>query len=187
MPGDLDLARLVDLNPELMPCTAQHYANAAAVSFASNYLDTHAAPLAIQEDDKSPILVSVKCPTVTESMRKSHHDLQYAAEHGACGIALLYMAQEHGLRFAFQAQKGEGFDYWLESASEDEFNFLRESARLEVSGLAQCKGTNCVKYRLNQKVKQPKPSSLRTFAAVISFYGLSLKGEMGFRRVHGHT
>lgn len=182
----LDLFRLAELQPNLETCTAQHYINAATVSLYVNDFKGDVL-FSLKEDDGDFSGVQVRCPECTERMLRTHNDLQYAAEHGACGLALVYFADKRGLRFTIQSTKGDGFDYWLESDSDDEFNFLKTSARLEVSGITKCSPRNSLKQRMQKKARQPRPSSDPTFATVVSFCGLSKVGEMWVKQVnYGH-
>lgn len=111
----------------------------------------------------TPVLLS--WPTVTQQARNCYGDLQFAAEFGAYGIAVLLVERLTQYTVVERSRKGTGFDYWLapKGASEPLFQNKR---KLEVSGLL-AGDENDVRRRLREKLDQ-----LRRGGVPIPGYGV---------------
>lgn len=106
---------------------------------------------------------------VTDQIRRSYNDLQYATEDGAYALAFLTILKETDYTVIMQSRKGTGFDYWLGKKGGVLF---QNSARLEVSGIY--KGTESeINSRLKQKLNQTKRSDntvpLPAYAVIVEF------------------
>lgn len=106
---------------------------------------------------------------VTQQMKDSCYDLQYATEAGAYCLAILMIQKLTDYKVIRQSQKGTGFDFWL-GAKEDDYPF-ENKARLEISGIL--KGNqNLINQRVSQKTDQTKPSNglkIPAYIAVVEF------------------
>ena len=99
---------------------------------------------------------------ITEQMRRTWEDEQYATEHGAYCLAFLLIMELTGLSVIERSRKGPGFDYWLGEPSELPF---QNKARMEVSGIRN--GTRGqINQRVREKMEQVSPSD-GTYPAII--------------------
>jgi hypothetical protein len=119
-------------------------------------------------DAEFPLLA----PPVTDQMRRTYHDLEEATEEGAYGIAILLTRRLTGLTVVLRARRGPGFDYWLgpDDLPVDDPNFLKGTARLEVSGILQGSERKILN-RVNIKLEQTKPSdgALPAYVVVVEY------------------
>lgn len=84
---------------------------------------------------------------ITNQIKDTWNDLQYATEDGAIYIAIVIIHFFTPLKVIKQSQKGTGFDYWLGEKENKNYPF-QEKARLEISGIL--KGNNTlIKTRVN--------------------------------------
>jgi hypothetical protein len=90
---------------------------------------------------------------VSNQMRDSWRDLQFATEFAACGTAFLLMQHVVGYTVIRQSQRGTGVDYWMGTQETDTL-LVQEKARLEVSGILTADNLSTVKSRAAQKRKQ---------------------------------
>jgi hypothetical protein len=95
-------------------------------------------------------------PAATDQARSCYNDLQFAAELGAYGIAILVVDRLTDLTVVERSRKGSGFDYWLGPKGQSEPLF-QDKHKLEVSGvLAGDEGD--VRRRLREKLNQLRSS-----------------------------
>ncbi|MFY7786290.1 MAG: hypothetical protein ACOVQA_00335 [Thermoflexibacteraceae bacterium] len=105
---------------------------------------------------------------VTEQLKKSHKDKEYAVEDGAYCLAMLVIEYLTEFTVAEQATKRTGVDYFLNKKGDNSPN---PSAKIEVSGIL--KGTKQqINQRIRQKVKQVQKGGfpeLTAFVIVVEF------------------
>jgi hypothetical protein len=107
---------------------------------------------------------------VGEGHRRTHADLQEAAEFGACAIGIIIAVQLTGLSGVERSVKGTGIDFWLVKSS-DERGIFQRSARLEASGILKG-GESTIRARVKQKLAQTNPTDkagLPAYVAVVEF------------------
>lgn len=165
----LDLNELRQGIPALTRALGEVHAECAAVCLEKQ---GHGESVSLLVREKAEIDFELTRPSVTDSMRRAHFDLQRATEMGACGVALLLTRELTGLTAIQQSRKGTGFDYWLGPAAPVPGSLpFENAARLEVSGILS--GTDSqFETRLKQKLRQSKPSDttgLPAIAAIVEF------------------
>jgi len=105
---------------------------------------------------------------VTDKLRTAWKEEKRATEYAACAISLLLIQQLISKTAVIPGIIGEGFDYWLGDLDDESNNFLKHSARLEVSGIRKAKKVADVKKRLSIKHKQTKPTDYTQLPAYLS-------------------
>jgi hypothetical protein len=108
--------------------------------------------------------------SISAAHRRTHADLQDAAEFGACAIGIVIAVQLTGLSGVERSVKGTGVDFWLVKDSDDRGIFQR-SARLEASGILTGTETT-IRARAKQKLAQTNPSDkagLPAYVVVVEF------------------
>ena len=108
--------------------------------------------------------------SVSEAHRRTHADLQEAAEFGACAIGVVIAVQLTGLSGVERSVKGTGIDFWLVNDS-DERGIFQRSARLEASGILTGSETT-IRARVKQKLAQTNPTDkagLPAYVAIVEF------------------
>lgn len=108
--------------------------------------------------------------SISAAHRRTHADLQDAAEFGACAIGIVIAVQLTGLSGVERSVKGTGVDFWLLKDSDDRGIFQR-SARLEASGILTGTETT-IRARAKQKLAQTNPSDkagLPAYVVVVEF------------------
>lgn len=101
---------------------------------------------------------------VSQQMRDSRNDLEYAVEDGAYCLAMMIVEKLTNLTAVKQSKKRSGFDYWIGDVHAT--NGVQKKARLEVSGILRgTKGQ--INYRLKEKIKQTKQSDDTNFPAYV--------------------
>jgi hypothetical protein len=153
----------------LTPVRGADFAEAGAVSLDRQ---GHSSGVSIKVSGEYNEDVEVKFADVTESMRKSWADIREAVDHGASGIAILFMRDMTKLTVIERSSIGPGFDYWLgpEGKEDDELIF-QDKVRLEISGI-NVGNTADVKRRVGQKLDQTNPSDswgLPAYVVVVEF------------------
>ena len=109
-------------------------------------------------------------PPVTPQAQRSW-DEQDPTEQGAAGVAALLAQEEIGCVVVARANRGDGFDYWLGSQTEEVAPY---EAKMEVSGI-RSGGESDIAKRMRQKVEQmarpnpPVAPNLPAYAVVIEF------------------
>lgn len=107
---------------------------------------------------------------VTEQMRRSWGDLEYATEQAAYGIAILLMHTLTEFTVIERARKGRGFDFWL-GYKDDTTLPVKRAARLEVSGILRGDKAT-IASRVKIKLEQTNPSDelgLPAYIVVVEF------------------
>ncbi|MEM9885410.1 MAG: hypothetical protein AAF849_05915 [Bacteroidota bacterium] len=100
---------------------------------------------------------------VTQQIRDSRNDMDYAVESGAYCLAILVIERLTNYKVVKQSQKRTGFDYWMGRENEEG---LQEQARLEVSGIL--KGSKgMVNKRMIEKIRQTQKSDNMNIPAYI--------------------
>jgi hypothetical protein len=144
-----------------------YFAEAAAYCL---HAQRHPNPVRLSLSGDLPGTASLEWASITEAHRRTHADLQEAAEFGACAIGIIIAVQLTRLSGVERAVKGTGIDFWLVKDSDDRGIFQR-SARLEVSGILSGSETT-IRARVNQKLAQTKPTDkagLPAYVAVVEF------------------
>lgn len=106
---------------------------------------------------------------VTDEIMRTWNDLQEATEEGACGVALVQVANESKYEVIERSRKGTGIDYWL--GDKNSFLFQRK-ARLEVSG-SLTGDEDELNKRLKIKIEQTKQSDQTRLPAIIVIVGFT--------------
>ena len=109
-------------------------------------------------------------PPTSQQALRAWNDTEYATEHGAVGIALVFARRELPYAVIEASRKGTGFDYWLGYVSDDTF---QRKGRLEVSGIRHG-GEGAIQARVRQKVTQTKLSdpmmpNMSAYVIVVEF------------------
>ena len=112
---------------------------------------------------------AIQFDPVTDSMKRSHNDLEVATEYGAYGISLLVIKKNTELTVIERSRKGTGFDFWL-GTKDKPGAYLQNKANLEVSGIRQG-SDDAVESRLKAKINQVKRSDgmLPAFIIIVEF------------------
>lgn len=163
----LVLSELGTASPYLEPSAGMNMANAASRCLAANQ---HPKVSTLEVvGGYQDCMVELERQDITARLLATYANLTDAVEHGAYGVAILLAKALAGLRFVEQAVYGTGVDYWLGDDDSDEtedFNFVRKTARLEVSGL-HSGTTKSFNSRVNEKRKQSQRSDRRMIPAFI--------------------
>lgn len=104
---------------------------------------------------------------ITANILSSYRDENRVTDHGAMCIALLLASKLTEFDYVETSQKGDGVDFWLSKGDD-----IDMSARLEISGIRQEKGTNTVRNRLKIKFSQTAQSdnsNIPVFVSIIEF------------------
>ncbi len=161
---DLFLASLVDGSiPGVSRSRGAAFAEAAAVC-----LDECMHPNGVEMGVTGDLTARyrVHWPELDEHAHSAWADDTEAAEHGAYGIAVLVVTDRTDLAVIRRSLKGTGFDYWLGSPSDPDF---QNKGRLEASGKRRsAKGLD---GRATQKANQMDRSNrdLPGYAVVVDF------------------
>lgn len=94
----------------------------------------------------------VTWPETDQQTRNCYADLQFAAEFGAYGVAVLLVESLTKLTVIERSRKGTGFDYWL-GAKESSAPLFQDKSRLEVSGMLDGEESE-IRSRLREKTAQ---------------------------------
>ena len=112
----------------------------------------HDNPVTFSLPDTEPGRCSVVWPATNDRMRNTWNDAEYATEHGAMAIAILFTLKFLGYRIAERMKKGRGVDFLLVPDSDSPI--ASESlAWLEVSGMRRANDA-AVRRRLKEKLEQ---------------------------------
>jgi hypothetical protein len=161
----LDLNELLTGLPALTPSFGGVMADCCAVCLDFN---GHTAGVTMRVDGAFPGHVTVVAPPVTDQIKRTHHDLDRAAENGAYGIAILLIRRHAGFTVIDQSRKGTGFDYWLG----DEGELFQAKARLEASGIVRAGRSSRVTDRVKKKEAQTVVSDhllIPAYVVVVEF------------------
>jgi len=123
------------------------------------HVQSHPNPVRLSLSGDLSGTATLEWANITEAHRRTHADLQDAAEFGACAIGIIIAVKLTGLSGVERSVKGTGIDFWLVQDS-DEHGIFQRSARLEASGILKG-GENTIRARVNQKLAQTKPSDIR--------------------------
>lgn len=151
----------------LTKAKGESLAECATVCF---YSQGHSQNVMLSVKGSHDVMRQLDCPQITEQMLRCYHDLEEAAEDGACGVAILLIRHLEGLTVVKRSRKGTGIDYWMghKDNSGDPF---KEMARLEVSGLLKPTDSQ-FSQRVKQKILQAKQSEgtkLPYYVVVVEF------------------
>lgn len=158
----LALSRLAEGMEGLSPIKGRELAEAAEVCLDHN---GHDPGVRLQVTGYATSSRRLDFEPPSDQARRTHADLQYATEAGACALAIGVAREETGYQVLERARKGTGVDYWLGTT------IGVFEARLEVSGILR--GTDAeVRRRVAQKREQMRRSGgdgLPSYAAVAEF------------------
>lgn len=158
----LALSRLAEGMEGLSPIKGRELAEAAEVCLDHN---GHDPGVTLEITGQCSDSRTLQFEPPTEQARRTHADLQYATEAGACALAIGVAQEQTGYQVLERARKGTGVDYWLGTT------IGVFEARLEVSGILR--GTDAeVRRRVEQKRRQMRRSdgdALPSYAAVAEF------------------
>ncbi|RKZ59761.1 MAG: hypothetical protein DRR08_13075 [Candidatus Parabeggiatoa sp. nov. 2] len=162
----IDVSSLKEMDSNLTRETCDFFSQAASVCL-DNQNHSPGVKFKVEGDLSAEFQLFWK--PVTQQMKDSCYDLQYATEAGAYCLAILMIQKLTDYKVIRQSQKGTGFDFWL-GAKGDDYPF-KNKARLEISGIL--KGNqNLINQRVSQKTDQTKPSDglkLPAYIAVVEF------------------
>ena len=142
-------------------------AQAAAVCLESQ---GHAQGVALSVRGDRQGSHQVYWPQVTPQAQRSW-DEQDTTEQGAAGVAALLAQEEIGYVVVARANRGDGFDYWLGTQTDEVVPY---EAKMEVSGIRNG-GESDIARRVREKIAQmarpdtPVAPNLPAYAVVIEF------------------
>ena len=137
------------------------FAEAAAVCLDHQ---NHSQEVVIAVEYELTHQLKVRWQKITQQIRDTRDDLEYATEDGAYCIAMLVVKHLTDLSVVKQSKKKTGFDYWL--GKEYPKIGVQKQARLEVSGiLSGTKGQ--INQRVKEKIDQTKRSDHLNIPAYI--------------------
>jgi hypothetical protein len=162
----LDLDDLSHGRPALTPAQGKTFAEAASVCLEEN---GHPEEMPLKVSGDYRLTVHLKRCIVTDQIRRTHNDLEYAKEWGAYGISILVVQSTEGYTVIERSVKGLGFDYWL--GRDDDPLFLK-MARLEVTGTFKSSDGD-LDRKVDEKLRQIEPSdgTYPGFVSVVSYRG----------------
>jgi hypothetical protein len=162
----IDVYSLKEMDSNLTHETCDFFSQAASVCLDNQ---NHSPGVIFKVEGDLSAEFQLFWKPVTQQMKDSCYDLQYATEAGAYCLAILMIQKLTDYKVIRQSQKGTGFDFWL-GAKGDDYPF-KNKARLEISGIL--KGNqNLINQRVSQKTDQTKPSDglkLPAYIAVVEF------------------
>ncbi len=166
----INLAKLIDGLPGVSPRRGSEYYEATLVCLTEqNHIPGVNCDVNSMDETLS-ILRLHWSEQVTEQMRNSWNDRDEATESGAVGIAILVILELTEYTIVRRSKKGTGVDYWLgfkgESMDLGE-NVLKDSARLEVSGIRIAERESIIKARVMQKIGQTSKSDSMQIPAYV--------------------
>ena len=100
------------------------------------------------------------------------YNIDDAVEFGAEALSLLLIREKTDFTAIQRAARPSGIDYWLGYKKEDNNSlFSIADARLEISGILREKGSNTIKNRIKEKLKQIHASDriFPVFVSIIEF------------------
>jgi hypothetical protein len=160
----LALGALANGMPGLTPGQGTVMAEAASMCFDG---EGHSSPVAISIDGDFVAVFRVSCLPITDQMRHGYRFDTRVTDQGACGVALLVIAELTDYEVVEEADRGTYFDYWL--APKGAFLF-QGSARLEISGLRNASDADIAsRARRKQGQIDRSPHRLPGFVAVVEF------------------
>ncbi len=148
----------------------------ADLSEAAVCLDYHAhgQGVALKVEGDLEGQFSIAWNEVTQQIRDSRNDMDYAVESGAYCLAILVIEHLTNYKVVKQSQKRTGFDYWM---GRDDKNGIQERARLEISGIL--KGTKGdISRRVTKKILQTQRSDnldIPAYIVVVEFSTPTIK------------
>jgi len=147
---NLNLDDLRNGTPGITPAFGGCLCEAAAVCFEDR---SHSTGVAMDlKGAFSSQVVAVRWSSVTAQARQCYADMQFAAEFGAYGIAVLLVEQFTSLTVHERSRKGTGFDYWLAPKGSSQPLF-QDKSRLEVSGILDGAEAE-IRTRMKEKLAQ---------------------------------
>ncbi|MEN8217480.1 MAG: hypothetical protein ABFS56_14150 [Pseudomonadota bacterium] len=162
----IDVYSLKDMDSYLTRETCDFFSQAASVCL-DNQHHSPGVIFKVEGDLSSEIQLFWK--PVTQQMKDSCYDMQYATEAGAYCLAILIIQKLTDYKVIRQSQKGTGFDFWLGDKADD-YPF-KDKARLEISGILKGNKSQMTQ-RVEQKINQTKQSDnlkLPAYIAVVEF------------------
>jgi hypothetical protein len=108
----------------------------------------------------------------SNAARFSMNDEERTTDFGANCISLLLTIHLTEYRYCIPSAKGTGFDFWLFTEEPEEFDYLKASARLEISGIRTTTEYNTISKRLYEKRRQVKKSdwlNLPVYISIVEF------------------
>ena len=164
MPHPLYIEKLVEIFPAFEPSFLLMLTYAGAVCFNERG-HRYGVTLRVSGDYEKEY--AVFWPAITDRIRRTWVDIDYATEHGAYGVAFMLINDLTGYAILEQSYRGTGFDYWLGEDSDMPF---QRKARLEVSGIRSGSKRE-IASRVQQKLKQTKASDgkLPAYIVVVEF------------------
>lgn len=158
---DLNLMELESTKHHfLIPEAALNFGHAASVCLESR---GHSMKISMPDVGHYNRIYSLTRYDVTEQMKRTWGDEEYATEQGAYGIALLVASTEMEVKAIAKSRKGSGIDYWLGK----EVNFLfQNKVRLEVSGIRNGSDQQ-LDARFDNKMRQSERSDHTKLPALI--------------------
>jgi len=166
MMENLNLSSRPSIDLYLTPAVCDFFCQAAAVCLDNQ---GHAPGVILTVTGDLTAQFQLFWEPVTQRMRDSFNDLQYATEAGAYCLSILIIQKLTAYQVIRQSQKGTGFDFWL-GDKQDQYPFTN-TARLEVSGILTG-NKPLIQQRATQKIAQTKPSdnlNLPAYVAVVEF------------------
>jgi len=171
-PETLDLGSLFQGRPGLTPSEGGRLAEAALVCLDQN---SNTPPVNLRLTGRYTRVLRLVGPVVNGRMRRTHADLQDAAEYGGAALATLIVEVCEGLTVYERARKdGHGFDYYLTpfdqvpEVPDDDF-FAPATAIMEVSGILSGEGRVPARVREKRERLKLKPKDLPAYVVVTEF------------------
>jgi hypothetical protein len=164
---NLDLERIRDCSPALSKSWSE--ARFEAAIFCLNY-NGHTSNIECEHTGNRNKYKLLWVSRVTDTIKRTCHDIQEATEHGAEGMAALFTKELTPYEMILRSTKRTGFDYWLGNLQNDTLIY-QQSARLEISGLIRGSNSEFCS-RIKNKKKQTEKSldtKLPAYVAIIDF------------------
>lgn len=159
----IDLEKIRNCVPALSESWAEHRLEAALICLDHNNHTKGIECIHTSKDKKYSLHWKTE---VSDTLKRTHGDIQDATEIGAEGMAALFADELTPYRLVHRSHKGTGFDYWLGYETDGRLLFQR-CARLEISGLINGSDAE-FKRRISEKKKQTKRSESTNLPAYVS-------------------
>ena len=165
----INLHDIYDYHPGLTPAIAAHLLEGCSVTLHRKRHQK--GKKVVIWGDQAVHLILDWAVEVNERTERAWKDQNYATEHAAVCLAILFTLYFTGNRVMERSVRGTGFDYWIGSSDEDNF---QNKARLEISGIFGGNKTDMLRV-FYEKCNQTDKSDftlLRAYVSVTEFSNL---------------
>jgi len=163
------LERLHEYHPSISPVICNFYSEACVIALIRN---GHQSGVELEVEGRVSESIKLSWSMHANPLEPGWQQKRVFTEFGACAIAFLLVHAFTEFTVLRQSSYNSGVDYFLGyrkgTPSYNEKNYLKEAARLEVSGIFEETKSNSLVRRLKEKENQVKSNNKANLPVYIS-------------------